>query len=95
VKTAKDYRKDYDDLTVKFTSLANHVTERLVWLANQHPDAVIKEYRDTKLKAGNTLTYRAYIDRMPLEEKIEYIRIIEKWLEDQNPVQQGTISFPE
>jgi len=95
MKTAKDYKKEYDDLATKFTSLANHVTDRLIWLANQHPDAVVKEYKDTKLKAGSTLTYRAYVERMLMEDRIEYIRIIEKWLEDQNPVKQGTISFPE
>jgi hypothetical protein len=66
----------------------------LVQLAIQHPNVIIKEYKDTKVKAGNTLT-RLVVEKILIEDRIEYIRIIEKWIEDQNPIKQSTIPFPE
>jgi len=77
-KTGTDYRKEYNDLKKSEVSLDAHVTERLVELAEIHPNAVILKIHDDEVKA-KSLDNKAWVSKLPIEERIQYIEAIEAW----------------
>lgn len=77
-KTGTDYRKEYNDLKRNEVSLDAHVTERLVELAQIHPDAIILRKGDDEVKA-KSLDNKAWVSKLPMEERIQYIETIEAW----------------
>jgi hypothetical protein len=93
-KTAKDYRKDRNDLQNKVKALESRISERLLTLCNLFPDATVAKMQDTDIKA-KTIGDINYIVSLDIDVQIQYIENIEKYIADMNPIKQSEIDFNE
>jgi hypothetical protein len=84
--TGQDYLKKYNDLKLSLSSLDSHITERLMFLSKQFPEAIIINYRDDPIKA-KCLT-KGWVERESIENRILYIQNIEKWNREQENIIQ-------
>lgn len=95
-KTAGDYRRELSGLESKSKLLDIEVRERLLSLAEKHPDAIIKRFSDDDgeftIKAKNTIN-KAYVSDKTALECIEFIGEIESWLIQKHPHKQLKINF--
>lgn len=96
-KKANDYSKELDSLNKKIKSIDSKVRERLLALAIEYPDAVVGWVNDTDggftIKAKHTIT-ETHINRISIDDCINYLAEIESWLELQFPHKQLEIDFP-
>lgn len=95
--SAKDYREEYDNLTVKINALEARIAMRLLTLCKQNPDAPVARKPDSTTegtiiyaKSFKTSTAISYI---PLDTKLKFIETIEKYLVDKHPHKQTSIEF--
>jgi hypothetical protein len=89
-KTGKDYQKEYRELVLKQNAFNARVRARLLELSQQHPDAIITTMGDTDVKA-KSISSKSYIDTIEVVACMLCIDKIEKWLEAQQPIQQGKL----
>ena len=87
-KTASDYRKDYQGLQNKTIALEVRIKNRLKELITAHPNAVIGQTTDNISLKAKVLNTAYYLDTMSISSTLQYIEIIEKYLESQHPHQQ-------
>ena len=86
-----DYLNKWNDALNNVTRLDNTIRERLRFLAKEYPDAVIDNL--TKNKAKDILT-DTYINRIKTTDCIDYIILIEIWIDYQhNKHKQLNINF--
>ena len=90
--TAKDYKNELEDLTVKLGALKTRIQIRLLTLCKQHPDVIVGHMNDTDIKAMS-IANSSYISRMHIEDCIATIKTIEDWLHAQSPIQQGKLDL--
>lgn len=76
--TGIDYRREMHLIRQTERSLDVHVTERLIELAQIHPEAIIVKMHDDEVKA-KSLDNKAWVAKLPIEERISYIEAIEAW----------------
>lgn len=88
--TAKDYKKEYEDLIVQQGVMKARIEMRLLTLCKQHPNVIVGHMNDTDIKA-RSIANASYISRMHTEDCIATIDKIEKWLAEQSPARQGNL----
>lgn len=93
-KTGRDYEKEYDDLKKSLISSEAKIGERLLFLCEQNPQAIVLTTKDGIPIKASGFDKKA-IDFMNIESKITFIKSIEKWLEKQSNYQQLEIEFLE
>ena len=86
-KTAKDYRKEYNELTKQQNALEVRIRKRLETLCNQHPD--VKTGSITTAK--DLIEYNNHVQRFDVEAVINYIEKIETELAKKQVYKQTTI----
>jgi len=93
-KTVKEYRKEYQDLQNKVKALNMRISDRLLELCKQNPEASVTRHADdgTIIKASS-IGYKNYIIGITIDVQLKYIEAIEKYLEEQQPYKQATIEF--
>lgn len=92
-KTAKDYRKEHQDLLDKTSALETRIANRLLELCRQHPDAIVAYKANgemTPIKA-KSIDNPTYMDSLNVKTILIHIESIEKYLKDQHPHQQGNL----
>jgi len=90
--TAREYRNSIEDLTAQLNALYSKISMRLFHLCKYFPDAIVLQKGIAQIKAksiGNII----YINRIDVDERLQYIEAIEKYVADQNPVKQLKINF--
>jgi hypothetical protein len=97
IKTAHDYMTEYTDLKASIAVLESKISRRLIDLCKQHPDVPVARKADIggTIIMAKTVGNPNYINSLAITDRISYIHIIEKWLEEQNPVKQMEIDFKE
>jgi hypothetical protein len=94
-KTAQDYRKELKNLYEKIDALKVRIAERLHSLCERFPDADIGiqygHFESATIMKAKTIGGMIFISRISIEERLEYIQAIEKWITEQNPVKQGKL----
>lgn len=96
-KDAIDYSRKFKSLTNQIYKLDIEIRERLLFLVDKYPDAVIGNVNDSdgniiELKARNTIS-KTYVDRLSIEVCIKYLELIKKWIDEQCPHTQLEIKF--
>lgn len=98
--TAKDYKNNYLDLKDSLVVLEKRIEIRFITLCRQYPDVALyntldntqvtyaKDYDARGNAHGNHLN-----SILTTEERICYIGVIEKFLEDKHPHKQTAIDF--
>lgn len=95
-RNAQSYKEEMQDLLDKTERLRQIVINRLYTLCIKFPDAIIIQQGDTDIKAksligsGNT---KEYIKTIDFDIQVQYIKAIEKWLEELSPIKQLNIEF--
>lgn len=95
-KNAQDYKNEMQDLLDKTERLRQIVINRLYTLCIKFPDAIIIQQGDIDIKAKSligTSHTKEYIKSLDFDMQIQYIKAIEKWLEEQSPIKQLNIEF--
>jgi hypothetical protein len=94
-KTAQDYMTEYTGLKAGIAALESKISRRLADLCKQHPDIPVARKADLggTIIHARTIGDPNYINGITVSDRINYIRIIEKHLADQDPVKQGVIDF--
>jgi hypothetical protein len=95
MKTAYDYMTEYTDLQAKVAAIESRIAHRLADLCKQHPDVPVARKADlggTIIRARSLGDIR-FISDISTADQLKYIHIIEKWLQDQDPVKQTEIDF--
>lgn len=93
-KTSEDYRREYDALSRAELSLENHVRERLNELVKIHSEAiVIKNYLGSDDNINAKSLIHTFLDGCGTGVMINYIKSIEKWSAEQQPVIQKEIDW--
>ena len=92
-KSCSEYKKEYLDLLVRTEGLKTRIANRLVTLCNEHPDAEVGMVECTVIKAKGLNSI--YLLGLNVEAQLLYIDKIEKWLKEQHPHKQTTISYSE
>ena len=86
-----EYLTDWNNTIQKLEKIENNIHNRLLFLANENPNAVIGKmtYNEEELPlyAKNTLTEQ-YISSLNADTKIHYIIEIEKWITDNADTKQ-------
>lgn len=92
-KNVNDWRKAWRNSIAKTQKIEEEITQRLIDLCIQHPDVPI----GSKADAGQTIIKAKsigspiYIRGLDTSGKLLYIEIIEKYLVEQHPHQQGEL----
>jgi hypothetical protein len=95
-KTAKVYRKELEYLERNIENLKKRISERLLELCKQNPEAPVAI--KTKFDGGDTIFAKSinnanYIQFISVDTRLNFIEVIEKYLEEQQPYKQTTIEF--
>ena len=91
---AREYNNQMNDLLNKVEKLKQVVATRLYTLACMHPEAPIDGITNDIIKAKSLIgsnRSKEYIKMMRFDTQIKFIGIIEKWLADKHPFQQGKL----
>ena len=91
-ETSTDLQNSYKRLNDQLTALYNRTNDKLHYLTNKFPNAIITTHNNTEIKA-KAITNMSFIKELTFEEKIIYIRAIEKHIESLNPFKQTEINF--
>lgn len=75
-KTSNDYRKELNTARTKVESLEAHIKARLITLVEQNPDAIVLVKGEDKFKAK--CVSKQWLEVLPVDTMIEYIRAIEE-----------------
>jgi hypothetical protein len=89
-KTSSDYLREYREKQNAVKRAENEITERLLFLSQQFPDAPIQYLtvsRDEFYRA-KSLNSKFYIDTLAVETRIQYMEMIEKYISEQERVVQ-------
>jgi len=75
-KTANDYQKELKDLRKRVESTEAHIKARLIHLVEKFPDAIILKKGIDEFKAK--CVTKSWIDGLPVDTQLNYIRSIEE-----------------
>ena len=93
-KTSNDYRKELKSLEENLSSLDAHVTARLLELVNLYPDAIIvANYLSIRDEVKAKSLSKCYVEKLSLEQRIDFIYVIEEWSAQLQPVIQTKIEI--
>ena len=92
-KSSSDYKKEYLDLQIRTEGLKTRITNRLLTLCTEQPEAEIGIIESTVIKARGLNS--VYLSNLNVEAQLLYIDKIEKWLTAQHPHKQITIDYSE
>jgi hypothetical protein len=90
-KYSQDYMKELLELQKSMKSLDAHVTHRLLSLAKEHPDAIIRKAAGDEIKAKSLNKY--WVESLSIKDRIFLIEKIEKWLNEKESVKQMEIKI--
>ena len=93
--TAKDYREEYNDLTVKLSSLDVKIAMRLLNLCKRFPEVPVARQADlngTIIKA-KSIANVGYINELSITARLKYIETIEFYNAEQQAIRQTKIDF--
>jgi hypothetical protein len=88
-KTSSDYRKELSGLRKSVESIEAHIKDRLIFLINKFPDAIVVKIGIDEFK-GRYLT-KSWLDGLSVDEQLNYIASIEEYSKSLEPVRQLTI----
>jgi len=88
--TAQEYKQEMQDLLNKTEKLRQVINTRLYTLCVSFPDVVITHGNKAKSLVDNG---KDQIKNLPFEAVINFIGVIEKYISDQHPHKQTTITF--
>lgn len=98
--TAKDYKKEYEDLQVNLGVMEKRIQLRFLTLCKRHPDVVLYRINDITQKvldepvlSGVFASAYRQVARLDTNAMIKFIGIIEKYLADKHPHKQIEINF--
>lgn len=94
-KTAKDYRKELQEINEKKLRLKNQIAKRVKELVDAHPDVLVDEIKIP----GDTFKvyvrdYQSSIHQLGIGPHLELIEKIEAHLASMHPHQQIAIDYP-
>lgn len=97
--SAKDYREEHDNLTVKIKALEARIVMRLLTLCKQNPDAPVARKADNANGEGTIIYAKSFktstaISYLSLDTRLIFIAAIEKYLADKHPHKQTIIEYP-
>jgi len=92
--TAQEYKGQYEDIVSDLNVLESKITQRLIDLCKLNPEVPVARKADldkTIIKAKSLNAY--YITNLSIQERLQYIYIIEQYLQEQHPHKQTEIKF--
>jgi hypothetical protein len=89
MKTSSDYLREYNEAQNEVKRLENEISERLLKLSVMRPNVVILKLNGVDIYAKGLTRY--YIDNLPVETRIQYIRIIEEAVASEATFIQGKL----
>lgn len=93
--SAKDYREEFDNLTVKRMALKARIAMRLLTLCNQYPNAPIglKADKDSTIILAKSYNHSNAISSLSVDSQIHIIDTIEKHIASLHPHKQTKIDY--
>ena len=89
-RTSGDFLREYREKQNALIRVDNEITDRLLFLCQQFPDAPVQYLtvnRDDYYKA-KSLNNRFFIETLAVETKIQYMEMIESYIEEQQKAVQ-------
>lgn len=89
-KTSSDYLREYREKQNAVKRAENEITDRLLFMAQQFPDAPIQylSVSSDDFYRAKSLNSKFYIDSLAVETRIQYMEMIEKYIAEQEKVVQ-------
>jgi len=87
-KTAQDLRNDLKKAQGKIVRVNNDINDVLYKLAKNNPKATFNTISNVNVHAQRIVDFWEIIKNHEVDDKLNYIENIEKWLQEQYPYKQ-------